>query len=97
MSFISKLKINPEQEVVLLNVPAHLLPAFSFLKYRQSFPKTEKATQVIFFAFNKMMLEKNATTIINNLTEDGLLWIAYPKKSGAIQSDLIRDEGWQMM
>jgi hypothetical protein len=25
----------------------------------------------------------------------GHLWIAYPKKSGAIRSDLTRDHGWE--
>ena len=28
---------------------------------------------------------------------DGLLWFAYPKKSGAIRTDISRDRGWEAL
>lgn len=31
------------------------------------------------------------------LAEDALLWIAYPKKSGKIRSDISRDNGWELV
>jgi hypothetical protein len=53
--------------------------------------------QLIFFARDKKALDARAPSILSRMKDDGLLWIAYPKKSGSIQSDLVRDEGWQTM
>src|SRR5690606_35187785 len=80
-----------------IDVPNYLLSAFSSLKYQQSLPQNRGLSQAVFFAKNKKALETKAPEIINKLNPEGLLWIAYPKKSGAIQSDLIRDDGWQIM
>jgi len=37
---------------------------------------------------------KIAPKAFGALAEGGLLWMAYPKKSSGIPSDLTRDEGW---
>lgn len=36
-----------------------------------------------------------ALPAIRAIKEDGLLWFAYPKKSGAIKTDISRDHGWE--
>jgi hypothetical protein len=36
-----------------------------------------------------------APAVLSAVVEDGLLWFAYPKKSGAVKSDLSRDIGWE--
>jgi hypothetical protein len=40
-------------------------------------------------------LESFAKTAIRAVRRDGLLWIAYPKKSGKIKTDISRDSGWE--
>jgi hypothetical protein len=95
MSFLGKLKIKEEYPLILIDAPKDLLPAFGDLTFRTSFAGKEKATQLLFFAKDKKALDAKINDILKALSEDAILWVAYPKKSGAIQSDLIRDEGWE--
>jgi len=95
MSFLGKLKIKEDYPLILIDAPKELLPAFGNLTFRTSFAGKEKATQLLFFAKDKKALDAKINDILKALSEDAILWVAYPKKSGAIQSDLIRDEGWE--
>ena len=36
-----------------------------------------------------------APSALSAVVDNGLLWFAYPKKSGPLQSDLSRDSGWE--
>jgi hypothetical protein len=53
--------------------------------------------QVILFARDAASLQKEFTCLAPHLADAAVLWIAYPKKSGAIQSDLTRDRGWKVV
>lgn len=97
MSFLARLKIKEEEPLILIDVPDDLLPSFNGLKLQTSLPGKGKATQLLFFARDKNALDAKVHDILKVMSEDGMLWVAYPKKSGAIQSDLIRDEGWEMI
>lgn len=50
--------------------------------------------QVLLFAENKKALDPMLNKILPRLADKAVFWVAYPKKSGKIKSDLIRDEGW---
>ncbi len=54
-------------------------------------------TQAVVFAKDKKTLDAAITKIADRLEADALFWVAYPKKSGSIKSDLTRDEGWAVM
>ena len=96
MSLPDKLKITKELPFCLLNAPDEIIGLLTDYSTKTKLPNS-KIDQVLFFAKNKMMLEENAPAIMNTLNDGGLLWIAYPKKTGAIQSDLTRDDGWAIM
>ncbi|HTN46821.1 MAG TPA: YdeI/OmpD-associated family protein [Flavipsychrobacter sp.] len=51
--------------------------------------------QVFLFVKDKKTLDKEFGKLIMYILPDTLLWIAYPKKSGSIPSDLVRDAGWE--
>jgi hypothetical protein len=36
-----------------------------------------------------------APSALSAVVDNGLLWFAYPKKSGPLKSDLSRDSGWE--
>ncbi|MFC0212512.1 YdeI/OmpD-associated family protein [Paenibacillus chartarius] len=40
-------------------------------------------------------MESLAPVALRAVRRDGLLWIAYPKKSGKIKTDISRDAGWE--
>ena len=52
---------------------------------------------VLIFAQNSNDLRRWWETEVPHLKPDGLLWIAYPKKSAGIKTDLTRDEGWAII
>lgn len=52
---------------------------------------------VLAFVRSKEDVAQHAASIIAGVKPGGLLWMAYPKKSGAIKTDISRDDGWQPM
>jgi hypothetical protein len=97
MELAIKLKIRPEEPLFIIDLPEGLADIFSHFTIKSRLPAKECIAQLIFFARDKKALDAKAPSILSLMKDDGLLWIAYPKKSGSIQSDLIRDEGWQTM
>lgn len=49
----------------------------------------------IAFVRDRADLADAASQVASGYRTGGHLWIAYPKKSGAIRSDLDRDNGWE--
>ncbi len=47
------------------------------------------------FVRNKAEVGGLAPTAINAIKHDGLLWMAYPKKSSKIKTDITHDIGWE--
>jgi hypothetical protein len=94
-----KLHIKPDKKIVILNSPD------GFIKWLGKLPKgveiSEKISGTLGFAllFVKDIaeLEKHAPKIIPALEEDGILWIAYPKKSSKVKTDISRDVGWDIL
>jgi hypothetical protein len=56
---------------------------------------TEVVDCVIAFVRSKADVKTMAPTVLRLVTDHGLVWFAYPKKSGPMQSDLSRDSGWE--
>jgi len=44
---------------------------------------------------SKADVEAMAPTVLRAASDSGLVWFAYPKKSGPLKSDLSRDSGWE--
>jgi hypothetical protein len=54
-----------------------------------------KANCAIVFVRSKADIKTMTPNILRAVIESGLLWFAYPKKSGPLQSDISRDSGWE--
>ena len=50
---------------------------------------------VIAFVRSKADVKAMAPSVLRAVIDDGLLWFAYPKKSGPLAADLSRDSGWE--
>lgn len=96
-----KLLIKPGFRVLVLNAPTEAAPLLSPLP-----EGVTTATQpggeadfdtVLAFVRSKAEVAEHAPSIVAGVKPGGLLWIAYPKKSGAIKTDIGRDDGWQPM
>jgi hypothetical protein len=95
MSVAAKLRIKPEQPLWVVNGPDIAGPVLADFEYKTTVPKTQTMGQVVLFAGNKAELEHYFSRIADKLLPDALLWIAYPKKSGKIKSDITRDDSWE--
>jgi hypothetical protein len=91
-----KLLIKPGQTVTVLNAPA------GFEQMLQPLPTGAKLSHqlqselgaVVLFVRNVSELQQWGTKVTKAMAHDGLLWIAYPKQSSKVKSDLNRDTGW---
>jgi Bacteriocin-protection, YdeI or OmpD-Associated len=96
-TLIAKLRIKPGIRIAVLNAPeAHaghpaMLPdrIEIFNSLRGSFD------QIHLFVLNSLQLTRFLPAAVNALHSDGLLWVFFPKKTSAAQSDLTRDRGWE--
>src|SRR5579862_2956613 len=91
-----KLLIKPGHRVLLLNTPEDYAARLQPLPEKASL-QTRPAVgfdAVHLFVQNSKELERLASSAIKALKIDGSLWIAYPKKTSGLTTDLTRDSGW---
>ena len=46
--------------------------------------------------YNKSEVDRFLEEVANRLKYDGLLWVAYPKGTSKIKTDVNRDKGWDL-
>ena len=94
-----KLLIKPDQTVAVLNAPEGIaqmlepLPQGAVLSHRLS----SGIGTVLLFVRGVSELATWGPKVTEAIARDGLLWIAYPKKTSKIKSDLNRDAGWDLI
>lgn len=88
-----KLKIKTTDEGLVLNAPS----GFDQKPYDTT-PKAKVSYDfVLLFTKDKAALDKLIPKALKALKEDGLFWVAYPKKSSVIKTDITRDNGWDAL
>ena len=91
---IQKLNIKEEQNVLLINCPEELEADFDGLSLEKNSATKKAYDSVIIFVHNEKELGELLPKNQKFSEKDGKLWVAYPKKSGSISSDLNRDIIW---
>jgi hypothetical protein len=97
MSFVSKLRLKSDEDFLLLNAPVHLQADFAGWKHSGQCADLDAWPQVLCFVAGRSELMIVVDQILARLAPDALFWLAYPKKSGSIPSDLSRDESWECL
>jgi hypothetical protein len=100
-----KLLVRPDARVLILNLPpgtrAVLEPLPPGAVVDGALPadcaQAGGFDVVVCFVASRAELERCAPAALSALRPRGLLWFAYPKKSGAIRTDMSRDEGWAVL
>jgi hypothetical protein len=92
-----KLKIKPGQQVALINAPASLEGDLGEIPDGVLFSdKARSSTDLaLFFAQTSEVLSDFGKMLAQIPRKNGMLWIAFPKKSSGIETDLSRDKGWE--
>lgn len=100
MSLASKLQIKPGMRLGIFNAPTDnpdLLDDLAADVTRVDDAAPGSLDALLLFAANVAELEEFAPQVLPLIKHDGLLWLAYPKKSGKIKSDINRDVGWDVV
>ncbi len=92
-----KLQIKPNARVLVLGAPDGFVASLDPLPEGVTLATAARGQFDVVHLFVKAArdLEKNAPKAIGAVREGGVLWIAYPKKSSRIDTDLNRDAGWK--
>ncbi|MCW3121251.1 MAG: hypothetical protein JWQ38_743 [Flavipsychrobacter sp.] len=97
MELLSKLKIKEDRPVWLINLPDNCRSLFDSLEIKEKPGRTKPLPQVIIFATDSKILTHELNRLTEYIGHDTLLWLCYPKKTGAIKSDLVMMESWNMV
>jgi hypothetical protein len=100
-SLLKKLGIKSKQSLTILNAPkgyteqiSALLPAE--VKLVTSLSQTSNFDIVVQFVNNKAEVEQDTPKAIEQVKPGGRLWIAYPKQSSKVPTDVNRDILWKI-
>lgn len=95
MSILKKLRFK-DGKAYILNMPETCQSLFEGADVSQKLP-SGSIDQILLFAIDKKSLSKGVTKILPKLEDEALFWVAYPKKSGSVVSDITRDSGWDVL
>jgi hypothetical protein len=94
-----KMRFNPNHRNAILNSPANFGPLLGVRQDEGIFTDqvSGKYDWIIVFVANVAELQIQAPIVAASLSENGLLWFAFPKKSSKRKTDLSRDNGWNVL
>jgi hypothetical protein len=99
-TMFEKLQLEDEKNLLIQGLPSTIEKQFSKLSFSKNVTpllKTRKIDFALVFALNLKQLSKILSEVCPALHPDGKLWIAYPKATSKITSDLNRDYSWNCL
>jgi Bacteriocin-protection, YdeI or OmpD-Associated len=99
-SLLEKLQLNGEKNLLLQGLPLSIEKQFiklSFSKNVTPLLKSKKIDFALIFAFSQKQLKDILKEVIPALHPEAKFWIAYPKATSKIASDLCRDCSWDFI
>ena len=95
-----KLLIKPGHSMLLLHAPENYRDQLGTLPVDVEIIETPEDASpqafdcVLLFASDQSQLASRAPLALSSVRPNGMLWIAYPKKTSQLNTDLSRDAGW---
>jgi predicted CopG family antitoxin len=99
-SLLEKLQLKDEKNLLLQGLPLSVekqFLKFSFSKNVTPLLKSKKVDFALIFAFSQKQLKDILKEVMPALHPEAKFWIAYPKASSKIASDLSRDTSWDFI
>jgi hypothetical protein len=90
---VKKLGIKQGSRVALVNAPENFQTELDELPADVKFMKstTKSLDLILFFVLSERALAKDFAKLAARLTSNGMIWIAWPKKSSGVTTDLTFD------
>jgi hypothetical protein len=94
---LSKLGMQPGQQVLILNAPVGYLDELGELPEGVEVAEQHNGTFdfVQVFVSDLAELKSLAPLAADSVTYEGLFWVSYPKKGSKMESDLTREVVWE--
>ncbi|MES2776773.1 MAG: YdeI/OmpD-associated family protein [Bacteroidota bacterium] len=99
-SILEKLNLKDERNLLIQGLPSSIEKQFAKLSFAKNVTpllKTRKIDWALIFAVNENQLNTILKDVMPALHPQGKLWIAYPKTTSKIASDLNRDCSWYLL
>jgi hypothetical protein len=92
-SLVDKLGIKSGYRLSLIDAPSEFPAALGALPddVKIEGARGKNLDAILFFADRAAMLEKKMPAAIDRLTQAGMLWVAWPKKSSGVATDITED------
>ncbi|HMO33907.1 MAG TPA: hypothetical protein PKE63_07065 [Lacibacter sp.] len=100
VSLLEKLQLQDEKNLLIQGLPSSIEKQFvklSFAKNVTPLLRTKKIDFALVFAINQNQLNGILKEVLPALAGSSKFWVAYPKASSKIVSDLNRDGSWQFL
>lgn len=97
LSLLEKLQLTDEKNLLIQGIPSSIEKQFAKLSYAKNVTplvKTRKVDFVLIFAINQTQMINIMKEVLTATKPETKLWIAYPKVSSKIVSDLNRESSW---
>lgn len=99
-TLLEKLQLKEEKNLLIQGLPSSIEKQFIKLTFSKSVTPLLKKRKIDFalvFAVNQNQLAGILKDVIPALQDDAKFWIAYPKLTSKIASDLSRDKNWDFV
>ena len=94
---LKKLRIDKDQPLWIIDLPADCEELFQEVVVKEKLQGKTPLRQLILFASDSKSLAHYMPLIGSHISQETLFWIAYPKKTGVIASDLIQMKAWDIV
>jgi hypothetical protein len=99
-TLFEKLQMADEKNILIQGLPSSIEKQFNKLSFAKNITPLLKSRKIDFalvFAVNENQLNGILSDIMPALKEDTKFWVAYPKVSSKIVTDLNRDSSWNRL
>lgn len=99
---LKKLYCKNQKEIFVFNPPREFLSVLwdigQQIKVKRNVKNGERINFSLVFVRNTKEIEKHAILLAKHVSDDAIVWFAYPKKTSKnYSSQLSRDHGWESM
>lgn len=95
-----KLQLADEKNLLIQGLPSSIEKQFSKLSFAKNMTPLLKSRKIDFalvFAVNENQLNGILNDVMPSLKDDSKFWVAYPKATSKIATDLCRESSWNRL
>ena len=100
LNLLDNLELKDEKNLLIQGLPSSVEKLFAKLSYAKNVTpllKSRKVDFILIFAVNQQQLKNILKDVFQVLHDNTKLWIAFPKQTSKISSDLMRESSWAFM